>query len=97
MSADTPEYLAWRAFFLGLRLTAHTVGQPLTAVQPKCLRLLGEIAASETTLHNSSADRPQIPNLAEFLTGMKNQSVIADRDLAVAILQGFDRATTVPD
>jgi hypothetical protein len=98
METDSTEYIAWRAFLLGLRVAANVNEISDNVLQNSAYtQLLHEIARGELTLQNSPSDGTQIPSIAELQSRMTNQTVIADRQLAEMIAQGFDKATSVPD
>lgn len=91
--------LLWRSCYLGMRLALKSLGDTVTIEQVKQgVRLLGEIARSNTTLHEPQYDLARGgPETKGLFVGIGNQSIIADRDLAADIIAGLDRAEHAGD
>jgi uncharacterized protein (DUF433 family) len=89
--------LLWRSCYLGMRLAFRSLNTPDAFEKlNECVRLLGEIARGETTLHEPRYDSEGLDaQTKRLVVGMGNQTVMADRDLAPLIVAGLDRAATV--
>jgi hypothetical protein len=87
--------LAWRAFFLGLRLAAAAKDVELRSNDiPALVKHLYAIGGGGNTLHDPTVLASGMPGpTAEWIIHIGNQSITADRDLAAMILRGFEAAT----
>lgn len=86
--------LLWRSCYLGMRLALQSLPpSERFARLRECVRVLGEIARNETTLHEPSFNLADPdPETKRLLVGIGNQTTITDRDLATLILAGLNRA-----
>jgi uncharacterized protein (DUF433 family) len=91
--------LLWRSCYLGIRLAFQSLNTPDTFARlEECVRLLGELARNETTLHQPQPDFAGLDaQTRRLVVGIGNQSSIADRDVASRIVAGLDRAATVAE
>jgi uncharacterized protein (DUF433 family) len=91
--------LLWRSCYFGMRIALKSLGTPDTSEKLKeCLRLLGEIARNETTLHQPQYNLAGLdPQMTRLFIGIENQAIMADRDLAPLVVAGLDRAGTVAE
>lgn len=89
--------LAWRAFFLGMRVALASKGIDLDLSElPALVSSLHAIANSETTLHDPTMLASKMAGTTgEWLISFANQSIRADRQLAEKVVQGFAAATEV--
>jgi uncharacterized protein (DUF433 family) len=98
MSSRELQDQLWRSCYLGIRLGLESTGsQGAQKPLSDSLRLLGEVARGETTLHDaqyfvsdSSSD------LARWFIALQNLGVAVDRDLATSIMAGLE-ATGEPE
>jgi hypothetical protein len=98
MNEQERNELAWRAFLLGMQtaLNAHGIscyGENFD----KIIRLFGEIARGETTLHDPTHTARNAGPATEVVVGIGNTAITGDRELAAWIIAGLDRATSVPE
>jgi len=91
--------LLWRSCYLGIRLALPSLDTPDTFEKlMECVRLLGEVARNETTLHQPQYKLAgQDPQTKRLVSGIGNEGIIADRELAPLIVAGLDRAATVAE
>jgi hypothetical protein len=91
--------LAWRAFSLGSRVTLAARGDEIGSNElSRIVGYLYPIASKDSTLHDPTAnalgrDAPT----ATCVIRIGNKSILADRQLAVQVLHGFETATDVTD
>jgi len=91
--------LLWRSWYLGMRIALRSLNVPDTPERLKeCIRLLGEVARNETTLHESEYNLYGLdPQTKLLVIGIGNRAIIADRDLAPLIVAGLDQVTTLAE
>lgn len=91
--------LLWRSFYLGVRSAlGSSSGTGAFEKIKECVRVLDEIARNAVTLQEPQYDSAgSDAETKRVIQGIKNQAVIADRDLAPLILAGLNRAATGPE
>jgi uncharacterized protein (DUF433 family) len=88
-----------RSCYLGIRLALQSLNTLDNSEKlEECVRFLGKIARNETTLHQPQPDPAGLDGQTNrFVTSIGNQDVLADRDLALRIVAGLDRAARVAE
>jgi uncharacterized protein (DUF433 family) len=86
--------LLWRSCYLGIRLALQSLNTADAFEKlEESVRLLGEIARNETTLHQEQYKPGGLDaQTKRLMVSIANQGVIADRDLAARVAAGLDRA-----
>lgn len=90
--------LLWQSFYLSLRVMAVQEGKdvPFSEVG-NIVRMVRQIAESETTLEDPTALAAEFPENAEFFLQLATLNIRNNRELAKRIFQGFMIATEVEE